>query len=343
MKSRKLTATALFLLVAAFAWTQNVLIASHTTAAPTVDGDASDAVWRASTPLRVPLQFTPYRPSNGYPGMPRTDVVLRAVYDNDRIYFLIQWDDPTKSLERFPWVKQADGSWVQSTNRDSTGHENTFYEDKLSILWNINSSGFESAGCAALCHMSVDSKSAGRKYTSRPGETVDMWHWKSVRSAPVGQVDDQYIDDTTDPSVNKNWGRRGDTKTGGGYYNNAASGVIRYQNPTTGIVENDEYWILDSEKVPFVDTYRPGDKIAGIVVAPFTGPRGDISAQALWADGVWTVEIVRDLVTTGENSEFQDVQFSDLSKSYTFGLAAFDNTQINHLFSWKKLTMQFER
>ena len=342
MKLKHIAAIALSLFVVSFAWTDNVLVASHVSGSPTIDGDASDAVWRSSTPLRVPLGFTPYRPSNGYPGIAETEAVLKAAYDADKIYFLIQWNDPTKSLERYPWVKQADGSWVQSVNKDSTGHENTFYEDKFAILWNINSRTFDNVGCAVLCHMNVDDGSAGRKYTSAPGETVDMWHWKGVRVGPLGQIDDQFIDDTTDPSLNRNWGRKGDTKTGGGYYNNADADGIRYQNPDTGIVTGDEFWIIDDEKEAFVDTYEAGDKIAGIIVDPFEGPRADISAEAVWSNGMWTLEVSRDRVTTGENSEIQDVQFDDLSKSYTFGVAAFDNSQINHIFHWNKLTMEFD-
>ena len=334
---------ALLLCLAATAWTQNVLVAAHVSSAPTIDGVGMDSVWRSADPLEVSLDYTPYEPNNGYPGATKTDAVLRAAYAGDKVYFLIQWDDPTRSLERFPWVKQSDGSWVQSLNKDSTGHENTFYEDKFAMLWNINSRTFGNVGCAVLCHMGVDEKSAGRKYTSVEGETVDMWHWKGVRTGPLGQFDDQYIDDNTDPSENSGWGRKGDTKTGGGYYNNADAGQIRYQNPTSGIVQDDEFWIVDSEKVPFVDTFKTGDKIAGIVVSPFEGPRADISAEANWANGVWTLEVSRNLVTVGENADTQDVQFNDLTKSYPFGIAAFDNSQINHLFHWNMLRMEFEQ
>jgi hypothetical protein len=340
--SRRLFGIVVLVFFAATAWSQNVLVAAHVATSPTIDGIGTDAVWRSSDPLAVRLGYTPYEPSNGYPGVSSTDATLRAAYADGKIYFLIQWNDPTRSLERFPWVKQADGSWVQSQNKDSTGHENTYYEDKFAMLWNINSRTFANAGCAVLCHMGVDSGSAGRKYTS-PEQTVDMWHWKGVRTGPLGQIDDQFIDSNTDPAVNSGWGRAGDARTGGGYYNNAEAGQIRYQNPTTGIVQSDDYWIVDSEKVPFVDTYEPGDKIAGIVVAPFEGSRADIAAEAVWTNGVWTLEISRDLVTVGQNSEVQDVQFRDLTKSYPFGIAAFDNSQINHLFHWNVLRMEFER
>ena len=343
MKLKSLTCVVLLILVAVSGWSDDMLVAAHVSTAPTIDGNGTDNVWKSAAALNVPLDYTPYKPSNGYPGASRTDVVMKATYDEENIYFLVQWSDPTRSFERFPWVKQANGSWMQRVNKDSTGHENTYYEDKLAMLWNINSRTFNNVGCAVLCHMGVDNKSAGRKYTSLPGETVDMWHWKGVRTAPLGQIDDQYIDSTTDPTENSNWGRKGDTKTGGGYYNNAVSGEIQWQNARGGKVQNDEYWILDSEKEPFVDTYKAGDEIAGIIVSPFEGPRADISAEAVWNNGSWTLEISRKLVTTGENAETQDVQFRDLTESYSFGIATFDNSQINHLFHWNKLTMEFER
>ncbi|WP_211217142.1 hypothetical protein [Psychromonas hadalis] len=29
-----------------------------------------------------------------------------------------------------------------TSNKDDTGHDNTYYEDKFAILWDINSDGF---------------------------------------------------------------------------------------------------------------------------------------------------------------------------------------------------------
>jgi hypothetical protein len=61
-----------------------------------------------------------------------------------------------------------------------------------------------------------------------------------------------------------------------------------------------------------------------------------------WDKDVWTIEIRRKLVTTGEKSESQDVQFDDLSKLYHFGVSVFDNTQINHLFHDDTLILKFK-
>jgi hypothetical protein len=158
-----------------------------------------------------------------------------------------------------------------------------------------------------------------------------MWHWKGVRNGAVGQVDDQYVDDTKDPGQNADWGRKGDAATGGGYKNNVSDDKKRpafmAKNPADG-----KYWVLDADKVPFADTFKAGDMVGGVVVAPFTGSRGDIAAQAVWANGKWTLEIKRKLVTSGDKAKQQDVQFSDLKKKYPFGVAVFDNSQINHLY-----------
>jgi hypothetical protein len=312
------------------------LVSVKTDAAPAIDGKMDEA-WSKAKPLAISLSKMPYEPKD-YKGIKKTTIQIRSLYDSENIYMLLQWEDPTQSLEREPWVKQADGSWKQKKTDDGTGHNNTAYEDKLAMFWNINTSGFENRGCAVACHKArggrlgkFEDKSPGRKYTNTPGETLDMWHWKGVRNGAVGQVDDQYVDDTKDPAQNAEWGRKSDVSTGGGYKNNISEDkkgpAFMAKNPADG-----RFWVLDADKVPFVDNFKAGDMVGGVVVAPITGPRGDISAKGVWASGTWTLELKRKLVTSGEKAQEQDVQFSDLKKGYDFGVAVFDNTQINHLY-----------
>lgn len=324
----------------------NVLTAESVSMPPTIDGNFDDA-WDAATPLSVVVSKLPYQPSNGYDGSQSSEVTLSALHDQQNLYLLVQYQDSTESLERLPWVKQEDGSWEQLSNKDSTGHENTYYEDKFAMLWDINARGFAKKGCDAACHIADDGMingipdtSPGRKFTSAPGQTIDMWHWKSVRTGPVDQVDDQYIDGTTDPEANRNWGRKGDNKTGGGYANNVSEAgtqpAFMAEGESTG-----QYWLLDQNKTEFVDNFEAGEMVPGIVVSPFAGSRGDILASASWSDGVWTIEMQRPLVTSGEMANEQDVQFDDLEQSYPFGIAVFDNSQINHLYHEGALTLEF--
>jgi hypothetical protein len=78
--------------------------------------------------------------------------------------------------------------------------------------------------------------------------------------------------------------------------------------------------------------------VPGIIIAPFTGDRGDIGAKIVYADGVRTSVFWRKLTTGSE----YDVQFADLKKEYAFGVAVFDNTQVRHAYSPGVLRMRFE-
>lgn len=321
------------------------LVSKPTATPPTLDGQVEE-LWSSAPALEVRVDKLPYEPDNGYPGIKETTVTMQAMHDSDNLYLLFQYDDPTKSLERFPWVKQEDGSWKRKKNLDSTGHGNTYYEDKLAVLWDINARGFTKKGCDSACHMAQDgkingtpTKSPGRKFTTREGQTIDMWHWKSVRSWPVDQIDDQFIDDTTDPQVNKGWGRKGDAKLGGGYQNNVSKdGTQPAFMPADG--STGAYWLLKDNAVPFEDNFKPGDVLPGVVVSPFEGSRGDISAEAKWEDGTWTIEVRRALKTTGEKAEIQDVQFNP-AEDYYFGIAVFDNSQINHIYHDGVIKLKF--
>jgi hypothetical protein len=322
---------------------QAAILTSVKTDKPILLSGAVDNAWQKAAPLQVTLDNLPYEPSNGYAGMQETTVTMKSLYDDEYIYLLLQYNDPTESLARFPWIKQADGSWKQMVKKDSTGHDNTYYEDKVGIFWDINTKGFNEEGCMISCHMDIEGdKSAGRKFTNNPGETIDMWHVKNVRTSPLGQVDDQYMDDTSNGKTNKGFGRKGDMKTGGGYTNNInkdKTGPAYMNFPPS---EKAKYYVLPSLKTPFVDIYKTGDVVPGIVIDAFQGPRADIEMRGKWDNGMWTVEIRRQLVTTGEKAEIQDVQFDDLNKTYYFGISVFDNSQINHLYHDDVLGLQFK-
>ncbi|MFQ5794106.1 MAG: ethylbenzene dehydrogenase-related protein [Candidatus Bipolaricaulia bacterium] len=301
----------------------NVLTVVRVTSPPTLDGRMDD-LWAQADAIQVPV----FAGAN----MGSTTVALKAVYTDDAIYFLARWQDPTLSLRRFPWQKQEDGSWKQLTT--SAEHdENTYYEDKFAILWNIDNSiaGFNQSGCMVACHVG-EGKAYGNMRTASEGELGDMWHWKSVRTGPVGQLDDKYLNNTS-PS-----GRHADPKQEGGYSNNVNQAGDRPAF-TAASQPVPPYWIYDDEKTPFMDIYQVGDEIAGIIVSPFVGDRGDVKAEAYYEDGLWTLEIGRKLATGSP----YDAQFDDLSESYLFGVAVFDNAQVRHAFSGGVYELRFGR
>jgi hypothetical protein len=141
----------------------------------------------------------------------------------------------------------------------------------------------------------------------------------SVRTGSVEEVDDQYVDSSRhDQDKAPEAGRKSNPKTGGGYTNNVSEDKNEPKFALPGNKPGPPYWILEPETVPFDNAkYKANDEVPGIIVAPFTGDRGGISATHVWKDGVWTVVIARKLVT---NSEF-DVQFNDMKKGYARALA----------------------
>lgn len=336
-----LTLTGLVVLTGSAMAADQTLISTKADSAIVLDGMA-DKAWGAAKGITVTVDELPYEPNNGYTGMQETDVTIKSLYDENSIYFLITYKDSSKSLERFPWIKQQDGSWKKMANKDDTGHDNTYYEDKFAMFWDISTKGFDEDGCMIACHLDEPGDtSAGRKYTDSADQTIDMWHAKYVRSLPMGMWDDQYVDNNTDPKKNKGWGRKGDTGKGG-YKNNdnADKSGPAFMNlkPTA----DEMYYVIPSKRVPFVDTYKAGDVVPGITISPMMGGRADILSRNEYKDGVWTLEVVRHLKTEGENVETQDVQFTDKSKSYPFGIAVFDNSQINHLYHTETLELKFK-
>lgn len=295
--------------------------------APTVDAQVDD-VWSKAKPTTIRV--------NGGVNKSETDVVLKSVYTQDMVYFLAQYKDPTESYKRLPWQKQADGTWKQLRTGQ---HENTYYEDKFALLWNIGDSikNFNTQGCAVTCHATTAGRDRPLKYTNAAGELGDIWHAKMVRTLPVGHIDDQYVND--DQKADEG-GRKSDARTGGGYSNNAKEGS---KTPPFALPNNKPappYWILDSEKAPFDDSkYKANDEVPGIIIAPFQGDRGDIGAKAAWKDGTWTLEWGRKLDTGSKT----DIQFKDLTKPYYFGVAVFDNTQIGHAVQYGVTKFTFEQ
>jgi len=302
---------------------QPELVAVKVTTPPTLDG-VVDAVWGQAREITIPVADGVNLPGG------RTAVRLKALYSGDSIYFLMTWADATESMRRAPFQKQVDGSWKKLVDpNDKGGDNNLYYEDKFAFIWNMSIKGFDQSGCWATCHAGEPGKAYGNKYTSTLSEMADIWHWKSVRTEPVGQVDDQYVDSTRyDPQTAPEAGRKSDPRTGGGYADNPVEGS-RPKWARPGNQPAPPYWIIDGEKVALDDSrYRSGDEVPGIVIAPFTGDRGDIRSRAVWRNGAWTVEFARKLVT---GSAF-DVQFNNLNKPYYFGVAIFDNAQVRHAY-----------
>jgi hypothetical protein len=319
---------------------QDTVTAIKVPNAPNLAAGAGDPAWSKAQALSVALSGG----ANFNGG--RTTASIKAVYAGDMLYMLVQYDDPTQSVRRSPYQKQPDGTWKKISDPDDKGGDNNkFYEDKFALLWNIGNSikGFNQQGCMAACHLGED-KPFGNKYTASEGELGDIWHMKSVRTGYIGQADDQFVDHTRyDKDKAPEAGRKSDPKTGGGYSDiKLVNGKPEFMQKS-GVAANQEggtYYLKEEDKAPFDDSkFKPGDEVASILVALFTGDRGDIATAIAWKAGKWTAVVSRKLVTGSK----YDVQFDNMDNAYEFGMAAFDNAQVRHAMHIGPLKLKFQK
>jgi hypothetical protein len=136
------------------------VIAAKVAKAPDLAAGAADPAWAQAKPITVALAGG----ANFKGG--KTTATIKAVYSGDMFYVLVQYDDPTQSIRRFPYQKQADGSWKKLVDpKDKGGDDNVYYEDKIALIWNIGNSikNFSQMGCMAACHAGE----AGKPFISR--------------------------------------------------------------------------------------------------------------------------------------------------------------------------------
>ena len=129
--------------------------AAHTLRPPWIDGRI-DPVWAEATPLAVVV-----REAMGETA-PRT-VVLRALYDDERIYVLAQWPDKTRSDMRDPYIWNAE---TKSYDRPSEP------DDQFSLQ-------FALSGDFQISMLTT------KEFVA------DVWHWKAGRGNAHGWVDDK--------------------------------------------------------------------------------------------------------------------------------------------------------
>lgn len=348
----------------------NTLGAARTEFAPVIDG-LGDALWLQSKPLTVPI-------GGGWAAA--TTVTFRAMYDDNYVYMHLRWRDNEASYRRNPWVKNANGTWSVSPAkpRPTDGTDwaaymaarggasfdpeapEYMYEDKLALIFNTYGAStvpeFETVGCATACHDPNRNGSPGttyngtrqdlaaKKYLMQPGQILDMWHWKLVRQHAVGKIDDQYVRYwvPVNDATASNGGRASDEGAAGYRDNPAINGRPTFKSrtmgimpPTYSIAETDTLRMTDDE----VAALPPGTFVANMLTSPLGGKRADVDARAVYdrVAKVWTMEIRRRLVTGDD----KDVQFNDLTRTYKWGVAVFDNAQIEHSYSGSPLSLVF--
>ena len=355
------------------------LLAKKVFLGPQIDG-VIDASWAEVQSLTGTAEV-PNPGDNvfqGYVGN-KNDVVLKAQYDDEYIYFLVQWKDSQMDLNRDTWYfDTTDNLWKQESNKpvfeNGVKVREAFYEDKFGMQWDINNSttDWNSQTCFATCHTGMSqSDGYARHYTIAAGESTDMWHWKSVRTGlPNGQFDDKNVTDTPITGA-----RHGDAKDAGGYVNNRVEIAL---DGTGTLVKVPKYYIPGREYYYWITQDEIDTGIAKEIIAVATdGKLTDEDGNTI--DPVAEVKYQRDGETTGAYGmpsiytspfigsrgdissasiytgngwilEFKrklntgnadDVTFDSVS-DYPFGYAIFDNAAIAHGIK-AFMTLKFEQ
>ena len=147
-------------------------------AAPILDGDAPDAVWRLAKPVTV---FTSFGGNLG--GKGNSAVEIRAVHDGKWVYFRFTWEDPTRSLKHLPLVKREDG-WHVLHDRYDRADERAFFEDKFAALLTnlpivIPGDHTYRGGPTPIADKPGPLSQRGLHLTSAPGLAMEVWQWKA--------------------------------------------------------------------------------------------------------------------------------------------------------------------
>jgi len=353
----------------------DLLIATRVTTPPTIDGVADDAAWDGAETVMVSTTVADIPAFKGYGGR-RYQVEMKAVYDDNFVYFQAHYNDSGLDTNREPWyVNPETGEWEHESRWpqfDDDGNQTRmgFYEDKFSLMWEATHvEGFDVSGCGVSCHtgLSPHANDAGKdalKYTNNNGEVLDMWHLKYVRSAgqSIPTMDDQHTNWTStagnggrhsDPGVNSYASNKAtvDGKTVPKYVLKNPTGSYFWFTPdeiangdaleVVGVAANGDLTLSDGSKVEASD---PDYQRDGVFMPPSVytripdGDRADITSGAVYGGGFWTVEIKRALVTGSD----VDVQFDDLTVDFPFGVGVFDNAGIAHATTTQPFFLRFE-
>jgi hypothetical protein len=258
------------------------------------------------------------------------ELKAKSVYTKDDIFFRFEWPDKDKSMDKNAW-KFTGGNWVKQKAN----------EDRLGVLWEINRiDKFATKGCAILCHNESKNNEEWYYAVNSPREKADLWHWKSVRSNPVGFTEDGFVIDNPKKVPEEGRKRDGGNKPykAGDNRTKDKKGPAFAQDPAQKASFPGS--LLKSEAITLTSAHTPreGDRLPGYVLnANWKESFGDVKTQGVWKDGKWTVMLSR-MLDTGNDD---DVQYNT-RKKYSFAIGVFDNSGAENSYNSDPLKLQFK-
>lgn len=300
-----------------------MVIANYTKKPP---GGLDDPVWKKSQVAQLLVEGR--QKSVGSNGT----VTTRALYTDDRLYFLFKWKDPTYSIIKQSW--KFDGKkWYHLQGN----------EDRIALLFEITRiDKFATRGCAITCHSPADEpRDKWKLATKTVTEKGDLWHWKAARSAPYNHADDAWLTVAGNPTGSyRETGRRKDKGAGGDLKNQTEDGTrpLYMQDPATTPSVPGFLLLEEATKINDYSIFKAGDIIPFRLPIKPSSSRFDVKAISRHADGGWMVMLYRKLNTGHED----DVVFNPM-KNYSFALAVFDDSGSDHSKATEPMSLTFSR
>lgn len=269
--------------------------------APVIDGTI-ETVWSNATAYNITVGSSTTNANVFGP----VQVMLKAMTNNNRLYLLAQWQDPsaTETVGKKKW-QFSGGTWSKSSED----------EDRFYVMFDVGNNGTEGANCATMCHQ----PSAGLMATTGGGN-VDVWHWKAARTNPVGRADDKWWDGT---------GRGSDAKTGSAYSDNLqVVSMVEYPKymhaSDTTAYTGDFLFTADTAAFDSLLDWTGASIPFYFLDSSASGSRWEVEAKGVFSGGTWTLEMSRAL-NTGNND---DVVLG--TGSIKMSIAITDNSGGNH-------------
>ena len=287
-----------------------------------VPADAGSSEWKKAQESKIVL--------TGAGSVEGKDIELKtkSVYTKDEIFFRLEWPDKDKSMNKKRW-KFSGGKWTP-IKAD---------EDRLGVVFEINRiNKFATKGCAVLCHNESKNEKEWYFAVSSAKEKAEMWHWKAVRSNPVGYTEDGYV--TTNPSKKPEAGRKRDAGSGKAKSNRTKdkSKPMYRQDPAKSASIPGSLLVSQAAEIKDYSIFKAGDEIPGYMVnTPWKGSFADVKTRGVWANGKWTLVMSRKLDTGYDD----DLQFNT-RKKYPFAVAVFDNAHEHNSYNSEPLKLQFK-
>ena len=272
------------------------------------------------------------------------ELEVQAAYDDENMYFRFAWDTDQPSIHHDFLVYEG-GQWQRYDGEpDGSGlplNEDrlTFFLDDGSVDGFEHYGGFMTvysftramspadqdpgeveevfgAGTDDLRKMLPDTMEDPTDWRTRrsddelsslqeAGYFLDLWHWRSHRSNPIGYSDDQFIldrrrSDEGSGAAGTNWD--GDAGTPRYMFDPDATGQNAMDwDRVIGLdyTQDDHYYLSPDTMVAFDPDHewQDGDALPRRFLTEPTGARGAIFAQGLALDGRWLLELQRALDT----------------------------------------------